>query len=44
MIVRYGWSTSRDALRATNDRKRRTGTFWCVMTTALLILAAVTVG
>ena len=44
MIARYGWSTSRDALNATNNRKRRTGAFWCVVATAALILAAVTVG
>jgi len=43
MIARYGWSTSRDALDATNARKRRTGAFWCVLTTALLLLVAVTV-
>lgn len=43
MIARYGWSTSRDALHATNTRKRRTGWFTCALTTALLLLVAATV-
>lgn len=37
-------SDQRSALRATNDRKRRTGWFICVLTMAALALVAVTVG
>lgn len=43
MIARYGWSSSEDALKSTNNRKPSTGTFWCVVATAALILAAVTI-
>ena len=38
VIARYGWSTSRDALHATNTRKRRSGWFTCVIVSAFIYL------